>query len=352
MLAIAGIVPLVFNTTDNSESVNLLPDSAGKIRLAVVSVNSARSSTLRNATLTSTIINALPPHVKFIILAPDRKAFTVLSNPEPDRVTFVNLPEKQSLTIWPQDPFLVLQNASSTRLLVSREFDRAEDIKMAENVARHLGLQAEKSELLFEGGNIVSDRRHVFIGANTIRYNAIDKELPEIEIARRFKQLLGRDVIVIGPAPQVIGHIDMMLTPIGDQHLLLADPEWGASLAERDLENAPGKVTEFEKNCEKYFFGHPAITELKSSDGASIVSPPISGTTKHAIQDSRDIGPAMDQVAEELRQLGFKVSRIPFLYRTPDISAPDVNDKSSTSKPGYPQLTFNNVLIETTLILK
>ena len=107
------------------------------MELVVLSVNSARSSTLRNAALTSRIVNALPEHTRILILAPDREAFTVASNPWPDRIVFADMPENYSLTIWPQDPFLVLQGDDGPRLLASPEFARADDIEMAKVVSEH-----------------------------------------------------------------------------------------------------------------------------------------------------------------------------------------------------------------------
>ena len=42
------------------------------------------------------------------IIANDRAAFTVANNPWPDRVQFIELPFANPITIWTQDPFLVL----------------------------------------------------------------------------------------------------------------------------------------------------------------------------------------------------------------------------------------------------
>jgi len=283
----------------NVRTTTLLADSSGRMELVVLSVNSARSSTLRNAALTSRIVNALPEHTRILILAPDREAFSVAANPWPERIGFADMPANYALTIWPQDPFLVLQAEDGPRLLASPEFARAEDIEMARVVAADLGLPLEYAPLNFEGGNIVSDSEFAFIGANTIRRNAIDKNQPERAIAEQFRELLGKPVIVIGPAPQPVGHIDMMLTPLGEHRLMLADPGWGARIA--------------------------AL----------------------AIADSEASATTLDRVAETLTALGFEIIRVPFLQRLPPPIESIAAGETITSQPGFPQLTYNNVLIET-----
>ena len=319
----------------------------GNIELVVVSVNSARSSTLRNAALTSTIINQLPPRIKVLILAPDRDAFTVASNPWPERISFVTMPEKYRLTIWPQDPFLVLHDSGGSRLLAAPEFARAQDSQMATALSAQLNLPIENTSLAFEGGNIVADESYVFIGANTIRLNAIEENVPDLEIAATFKRELGRPVIVVGPVPQPVGHIDMMLTPLGEHKLMLADPAWGARLAAEELAENPEAVAAFEKRCEQNFFGHADIEQLQTIDGETIRPPEIVGATGFAIDDSNAIAAAMDGVAEKLEQLGFDVARVPFLYRKPDLSAVIAAGETIPGKPDYPQITYNNVLLET-----
>ena len=328
-------------------SSSILADSHGRIEQVVLSVSSARSSTLRNALLSSSIVNALPEYVQILILAPDREAFTVVSNPWPERVRFADMPENHQLTIWPQDPFLVLDGADGPRLLASPGFERAEDSKMARAVARQLGLPLETAGLRFEGGNIVADREHVFIGANTIRHNALRLREDEREIARRFGEALNKKVVVIGPAPQPVGHIDMMLTPLGDARLLLADPAWGARLARGELESNAGAVADFERRCERNFFGHADITEVTTSDGEILRAPRIVGTTAEAIADSDAIAADIDRLAVTLAELGFEIVRIPFLFRKPAPAELPAPGRTIPSRPGYPVLTYNNALLET-----
>jgi len=330
----------------------ILPDIGSPPTLALCCVNSARRATLRNTDLVGQIVNALPPQVRMILLMNDPGAFTVASNPWPDRVTFLELPGEMAVTIWPQDPFIVLRDAQGkSRLLVSRHFDRADDRLVPQVVARFLGWERIESALSFEGGNLVADDALIFIGGNTVRLNAQQLNQSEDEIVRTFERELGRPVLVVGPVPQPIGHLDMMLTPLGENRLALADPSWGAKLAEAQLVDAPQEVEAFERQCEQVYFGRADIEELHDLAGKTIRRPQVVGRTRQAIAESAAAGPALDRLAADLGARGFIVERLPFLdlFATAlaDGSPPVSVSAVEKPLPEYPCLTYNNVLVET-----
>jgi hypothetical protein len=267
----------------------------------------------------------------------DPGAFTVANNPWPGRIRFVQLSGDRSYTIWPQDPFLVLVREDGDReLLLSAEFGRADDADFGVEIGRELAWPVRRSRLTFEGGNIVSDGETVFVGANTIRENASRLNLRDAEVARRFEEELGLPVLVVGPLPQPVGHIDMMLTPLGGRRLLVADAAAGARLAEEALGSQPDAVAAFERRCEEQFFGDAAIDSLVDLDGDVIAAPRIAGETRAAIDASEAIAPALDGLADALRDRGYVVDRVPFLFVAPE---------EEEWKPGYPTLTYNNVLL-------
>lgn len=324
----------------------LLPDTHDELKSVVISVNSARRSTLRNADLVGHIVNGLPESTRFLILTNDRPAFTTLGNRWPHRIEFIDLPADNPITMWTQDPFLVLKTPGAepaTTLLTSKTFERSGDSVMAGYVAARAGYRLQTSALYFEGGNVVSDGDFVFIGANTIRYNAIKLNLAEAEVAVRFQDELGRRVLVIGPYPQPIAHIDMMMTPLGDGRILVADSFAGARIAEHAVKNDPQSVTAFERWCEEHFFGHPAIKEIHGRHGEVIEPPEILGKTTGIIERSRAIGPALDGIAQSLEGYGYKVERMPLLDGGPETL--DSNDGEPTGVAAYPMLTYNNVLL-------
>jgi len=338
---------------------SLLPDCTGTIGLVVCNVNSARRAALRNVELVNRIINALPPRIRVVLALNDPTAFTVASNPWPERIEFLRLPAEISMTIWPQDPFVVLQDGPGrNQLLLSRTFERAADREMAIELAGYLGWKYKDSQLVFEGGNIVADEEFAFIGGNTIRHNAITLEQTEVEMVREFERELGRRVLVVGPVPQPIGHVDMMLTPLGGRGLLLADPDWGARLAEEELLHRPEVVEAFERKCERFFFGHPSIRYLLDRDGQTVTPPEVVGMTRKAIEDSRTIAPGLDRLAAELSSYGYEVARVPFLFTRSEIrqensrqATGQSNEPSASEpepyRPTYPEITYNNVLLET-----
>jgi len=327
----------------------LLPDTHAGLKSVVVSVNSARRSSLRNAELVGHIVNGLPESTRFLILTNDRQAFTTAGNRWPHRIEFVDLPADNPITMWTQDPFLVLKNPGAepaTELLMSKTFERSGDSVMAGYVAERSGYRLQASELYFEGGNVVSDDDFILIGANTIRYNAIELNISEAEVVNRFQDELGRQVLVIGPYPQPIAHIDMMMTPLGGGRMLVGDSFAGARIATDALRNDPQSVTAFERWCETHFFGHPAITEIHGRDGEVIAAPEIRGKTREIVARSQAIGPALDGIAEALEGYGYKVERIPLLDGGPETRISKVGEANNTA--AYPMLTYNNVLLTDT----
>ncbi len=327
-------------------SAAVISDTSGQILKVVCTANSARRAALRNADIISRVVNTLPEHAQVLILTNDRDAFSIASNPWKDRVQFVSLPGEARFTIWPQDPFVVLaEPGTAPRLLVSRRFERADDRLIAEHLATHLGASWQMSSLGFEGGNIVVDDRSVFVGANTIARNAAELDETVDQVINRFHHEFGKRVVMVGPAPQPIGHIDMMLTPTGDNTLVLADPGAGAEIAESVLREDPDGVLAFETACEQQFFGDAAITQLTLTDGTHLEAPDVRGLTARAIEDSRDIQPQLDRLAQDLAKLGYKVKRMPLLYSRPEIPQQETAEPLMPL-PGYPLLTYNNVLME------
>ena len=160
----------------------------------------------------------------------------------------------------------------------------------------------------------------------------------------RFEEALGRPVLVVGPFPQPIGHIDMMLTPLGGRRVALADAAAGAAIAERALKEDPRSVESFERWCEEYFFGDPSIREVAGVSGP-VSAPAVRGRTREMIERSRTIAPLLDSVAASLEQRGYHVERIPFLFGGPDTHAEEP-DRERATRATYPMLTYNNVLIE------
>lgn len=335
----------------------ILRDDAGPIEEVVCVVNSARQAILRNAPLVTAVVNALPSRTRVTILASDPRAFIVARNPDPQRVRLLDLPGDSAFTIWPQDPFVVLTDQDGRRVLLeSAEFERADDRLIARRLADEGGYQRRTSRWVFEGGNIVVGTRHAFVGANTIRHNALRSRVSDEEVVRGLQEEFGRPILVLGPVPQPIGHIDMAVTPLDAGRLMVADPAWGARLAGEQLAADPQAVTAFEQSCEQYYFGDPQVTVLYDHESRPIPRPRVSGLTAAAAADTQRIAVHLDTLAKKLGQYGYQVHRVPFLFRSSEeeLAATRPGSAPATApaaRPAardlaYPCLTYNNVLME------
>jgi len=342
---------------------SLLPDDVGKITHVTCLVNSARRAALRNAELVTHIVNALPKRVYVTIMTNDLPAFIVASNPDPQRVEFLELPAESDFTVWPQDPFVVLERRHGPNLiLASATFQRVDDRIAARRLADGLGWDYRTGELAFEGGNIVSGSRHVFVGSQTVRFNSLKLGISQADVVRRFQRRFGRRILVVGPFPQPVGHIDMILTPLDSGRLALADAGWGAELARRQLEESPKAVEDFERWCERYYFGRPDIREVTDVEGKTITAPQVVGRTAAAVKAAEEIAKDLDELAGHLGRWGYKVERLPFLCpprpgttsaartsaRTRPATSPASRPESRPTpiRADYPTITYNNVLTE------
>jgi hypothetical protein len=319
----------------------MLPDVGTKIKLVVCSATSARRSSLRNTSLVNNIINGLDDDVHVMLLVNDRAAFKTSSNN--GRVTFVETPSESDITIWPQDPFVVINDRENTKLVTPSLFQRKDDRLMATQLSTILGIEVVQSELLFEGGNIVCGETEVFIGFDTLHVNSRVFDTTMEEIEERFSKLFGRKVVTIGNKNQKIGHIDLIVTPLADNQIAVADSRQGAKVVSQTLTQSPDRITRFERNCEKGFFGNLGIETLVDLEGNSIDCPEVVGQTKIAIRDSQHVADSLDEITNQLSQRGYDVIRIPALI-------PNHSPESDIEKKpilAFPFMSYNNVLTET-----
>jgi hypothetical protein len=306
-------------------------------------IHSPSRSPLRNQDFVQSIAQGLGPDARLVLLAPPEMILD--PNPMPERLRFVPLPDAANVSIWPQDPFVVLRDESGAgRLLAARDYGRVDDREMPGLVAAALGWPVTTSSLFFAGGNLLSDERHAFVAPDLIRTNAEQLDLSAADVVTRFEEELGRAVLVVGSSPQPVAHIDMVLTPLGRGRVALADPGQGAGLARRALAEQPAAVAAFERHAEDWFFGHPGLRSLTGPDGTVLHAPQIVGRTPDAIADSAAAAGAVDAIGAELERSGYSVLRIPLLMTRLD--RPE-HLRRAGGNPGYPMLTYNNVLVET-----
>ena len=330
----------LLHSISRKDDGKILADVGAEIRVVACSVTSARTSSLRNAELVENIVNVLPADVHVFLLVNDRGAFAASSSNR--RVTFVDMPPESDISIWPQDPFVVVQGAETTRLVIPRSFDREDDERMPKQLAATLNLEIVQSDLQFEGGNIVCGRAAVFIGFDTIQDNAASLDKSNAEVVGRFRKLFGRPVVVVGDVRQSVGHIDLIVTPLSQQRIAVADTRTGASLASAALQKNSALVDNFERQCEQQFFGHADVTELRDRDGQTISCPAVVGQTGSAIDFSLRLAPKLDRIAQQLAGCGYNVVRVPALIPDQALQGGPPGGR----KPQYPLLSYVNVLTE------
>lgn len=338
----------------------VMPDNQDSVSHIVCIANSARRAALHNASMISSIVNSLPADLRITLVTSDPDAFSISPDPDPAArriVDFVAVAGNPRLTMWVQDPFVVLTNDDGQiSLLSSRRFGRSDDRVIAEPLADFLGVGHRTSQLEFDGGNIVAANDHVFIGANTIRRNGVRMGVRDDDVVRLFQRELGRQVIVIGPVPQSVGHIDMILSPAGGSRIVLADSGWGARLAEQALDEEPESIVGLKRAWEETWRriepGTPSDPDRPSHSNSNSIPNAEPNRflrrTRNAIQASARLALELDATADELRNLGFIVYRMPFL------AGPDQREKPPLTPPlrprppapGFPWVTYNNVLLD------
>lgn len=152
------------------------------------------------------------------------------------------------------------------------------------------------SQLYLEGGNVVANGKHVFVGSNVIEDNLYGGlELQETH--HELRRVLGRPYIMIrdctGGVPWC--HLDMYMTPIADDTILIASPV----LADRLMLQSGGR-----------------------SEWPWLVA---------SAADPRELQDLYDSVAREVADFGYHVMRLPVVVDR-------LNDW---------MVTYNNVIFDT-----
>ncbi len=339
LVLVVAFVLFRLNRTAEPES-QILADVGAEIEVVICSATSARTSSLRNSELVANIVNGLPDSVQVLLLVSDRASFE--TNSGNNRVKFIELPKKTDISIWPQDPFIVVGTPDHKKLITPCVFDREDDHIMPIGLGEMLDIPVIRSELHFEGGNIVSGEEAVFIGFNTIAINSKLLEVDAAVIRSKFQKLFGRRVIVVGEEQQEVTHIDLVFTPLPGNRIAIADSRLGASLMQNLLDNNPEEMASFEQQAENNFFGRADITELADQLGNSIVRPAVVGKAQENIKASIAAGDQLDAIAQQMSEAGYEVERVPALV--PDLTLQ--RKQSGKEKTNYPFLTYNNVLLE------
>jgi hypothetical protein len=170
------------------------------------------------------------------------------------------------MTMWARDAALLLHTEAGTPvLLLPRSFRGDGQVDPQLNRLQIQGTAAaparlgqalpdvpvRRSALVFEGGDVVANRRVVLVGAHTIARNMTDLRLSKAAVVEQFAAELGLPVLVVDPQPDF--HIDLGFTFLDDHTVAVADPGEGMRLVASLPELAKCvRATEEKQLTEKY----------------------------------------------------------------------------------------------------
>lgn len=151
------------------------------------------------------------------------------------------------MTMWARDGAVLLQTAQQQEvLLLPRSFrgDCQVDPKLNRHVVQGTGaapaclshtlpdLIVRRSQLGFEGGDVVASRRSVLIGGEVVARNMSELKLSKDAVLELFREQFGLPVHMVSPPPEF--HLDLGFTFLDDQTIAVADPGEGLELAQGD----------------------------------------------------------------------------------------------------------------------
>ena len=206
------------------------------------------------------LIRRLDATVRFMVIVEPganieglRQVMRVFRPGAEQRVGFAEL---RSVTVFSQDNALAARDVDGNpALLIPRAFrehrDREEDALSVEEAQRAFDMPVFRSQLHWEGGNILHGADHRFIGADTIAENMRRLGLTRKEVTEMFAGEFGAEVITLGDVArarfgsdkwelsksgQASLHVDLdvsLLGVIGPQRkpvAFIADPVLGLNL--------------------------------------------------------------------------------------------------------------------------
>ena len=189
------------------------------------------------------LIVALPPEVTIRVVVARQDEFDYLvqhlaSEEVPDTERLVPLVTGFEISPWAKDRYGTLQRRG--RPVVAVPPHRAAVPGARGNDERVPDLMCGALEhvrclalpFYFEGGDLISDERHVFVAATLLERNPPLTDLRRKDLLEQIGDELGRDAVPIGGIGGDVPdhHIGMYLTPLGDGRVAVASPELGERL--------------------------------------------------------------------------------------------------------------------------
>lgn len=162
-----------------------------------------------------------------------------------------------SVTPWARDRFGALTAEGKPVLAVpparsAMPGPRGHDERVPEILAAGLpGATCRAMPFMFEGGDLLADEDNAFILANCLARNSPLDVDDRAGLLQRMEGTLGKRIVPIGDTPEEVPdhHICMVLTPLGNACVAVADPWLGL---EEFRKNPAGEAVDIETDTSKY----------------------------------------------------------------------------------------------------
>ncbi len=311
VLLAALVLPTATTIDQNGVSpesqVAVLPDTEGTISEITVNYDPILEEELDP--VYEDLLRALPPDVLVRVLCPSHEAAShfvdTWGRMGPDRkIQVINV--GIDVSAWARDRSIARHDPSSgdrAPSFVPAAWDVHWDYQASEIIAywvlreAQLDLMPLTTWLRLDGGNVVSNQRHVFVSSAVFEDNSL---APRDFVLRELSRVLGRECFVVedqlGSSPWE--HVDMFLTPISDDTILVASQQLAEQLL-WDAGDDPVAQAEYAR-----LFESACSTDI--------------------------VEPQLDHITDGLEAEGYRVLRLPVVFNQSENWV----------------LTYDNVLIE------
>ncbi len=259
----------------------VLSDCHGAIEQLVIQYVGQAASL--SAPVYAELLPQLPEDVTVQVLVPDAAAFADLRHRVgPVACRLRPIVTGHAMTTWSRDRWLAASDGQQRWLISPKREDGAEawparagDARVGDDLAGAIpGLGHRRSDLLFDGGDVVVARGRALVAGRVAKRNIQHTVSDAAALLEALQHLLGREVILLGRSPD--HHAGMYVMPAGQGRIFVADPAAGLAL-----------------------LGDPAHRP------AELLGGPVDASAR--------LQADLDAVAEQLTREGFEVHRMPVL---------------------------------------
>jgi hypothetical protein len=183
-------------------------------------------------------LHQLPSDVMVHAMCPDAAAFDELRAAAGGAVTCTLRPVfvGHEMTSWSRDRWIATTSNPVTLIAPRSEAGssawpaRAGDEKVAFDLADQSGrsILAQRSDLYFDGGDLLADRDNVFVTPQVLRANLQRTVQSRDELISVLQRTTGKNVILLDESPE--HHAGMFMMAVGNRTMLVGDPSLARSI--------------------------------------------------------------------------------------------------------------------------